>query len=103
MSSTRYPCLDGRVVIVTGGASGIGEAFTRAFAANGARVAMLDVEQDVGEALAETIAAEGSPKPLVRQCDVTDIAALRAAFAEILATLGPASVLVNLAQRVTSR
>ena len=95
MSATRYACLEGRVVIVTGGASGIGAAFTRAFAANGARVALLDIQQEAGDALAEEIAATGAPKPLVRRCDLTDVRALRETFAKLLETLGPASVLVN--------
>ena len=51
MSLTRYPSLAGRVVIVTGGASGIGEAFVRAFAANKARVAFLDVQADAAAAI----------------------------------------------------
>jgi short chain dehydrogenase len=42
--SARYPSLEDRVVIVTGGASGLGEAIVRAFAANGARVAFLDIQ-----------------------------------------------------------
>lgn len=95
MSATRYPCLGGRVVIVTGGASGIGAAFTRAFAANGARVALLDLQQEAGDALAEEVSKTGASKPLVRRCDLTDVAALRRTFADVLETLGPASVLVN--------
>jgi NAD(P)-dependent dehydrogenase (short-subunit alcohol dehydrogenase family) len=92
---TRYASLEGRTVIVTGGASGIGEAFVRAFAANRARVAFLDLQQDAGEALAESLAHEHGARPLFRRCDLTDIAALRDAFAEIRAALGPAAVLVN--------
>lgn len=95
MTGATYPGLTGRVVIVTGGASGIGEAFVRRFAANGARVAMLDVQQEAGEALAESVAANGAPRPLFRRCDLTDIAGLRATLEEVHAALGPASVLVN--------
>ncbi len=95
MSLTRYPSLAGRVVIITGGASGIGEAFVRAFAANGARVAFLDVQADAAAALAGAIEADNGTPPLFRACDLRDIGALRAALDEIHATLGPASVLVN--------
>jgi NAD(P)-dependent dehydrogenase (short-subunit alcohol dehydrogenase family) len=93
--TASYPELSGRVVIVTGGASGIGAAFVRRFAANGARVALLDLQEDVGAALAEEIAGSGAPRPLVRRCDLTDIDALRSVLADIQTTLGPASVLVN--------
>jgi D-xylose 1-dehydrogenase len=87
MSFTRYDCLRGRTVIVTGG--GIGEAFVRAFAENGARVAFFDVQADAGAALAATLGQMFVP------CDLTDIDALRAALAEVRAALGPAAVLVN--------
>ena len=42
MSFTRYGSLEGRTVIITGGASGIGASFVRAFVENGAKVAFLD-------------------------------------------------------------
>jgi D-xylose 1-dehydrogenase len=50
MAFTRYDSLKGRTVVVTGGASGIGAAFVRAFAENGARVAFLDLQEDAGAA-----------------------------------------------------
>jgi len=92
---TRYASLEGRTVIVTGGGSGIGEAFTRAFAANGARLAFLDIDVAASEALTEAIAREHGARPLFLRCDLTDIAALREAFAELHGRLGPAAVLVN--------
>jgi len=92
---TRYASLRDRTVIVTGGGSGIGEAFTRAFAANGARLAFLDIDTTASEALAEAIAQEHGARPLFLRCDLTDTAALREAFAAIHRTLGPAAVLVN--------
>ncbi len=94
MGFTRYESLRGRTVVITGGASGIGESFVRAFAANGARVAFLDIQQDVGDALVESVAASGEA-PLFVPCDLTDIAALKAAFDRVEAALGPAAVLVN--------
>jgi D-xylose 1-dehydrogenase len=94
MAFTRYDSLKGRTVVVTGGASGIGEAFVRAFAANGARVAFLDRQADAGAALARSIGAPAVP-PLFVPCDLTDVAALRAALEQVHATLGPAAVLVN--------
>jgi NAD(P)-dependent dehydrogenase (short-subunit alcohol dehydrogenase family) len=94
MAFTRYDSLKGRTVVVTGGASGIGEAFVRAFAANGARVAFLDLQADVGEALAAAVGG-GAERPLFVPCDLTDVAALQAALATVRAALGPAAVLVN--------
>jgi NAD(P)-dependent dehydrogenase (short-subunit alcohol dehydrogenase family) len=94
MGFTRYDSLHGRTVVVTGGASGIGEAFVRAFAANGARVAFLDLQADVGAALVQSIGAGAAP-PLFVPCDLTDVAALRVALEQVRATLGPAAVLVN--------
>ncbi len=91
MTTPLYPDLRGRTVIVTGGASGIGEALVRGFTTNGARVAFLDIDRAAGEALA---AALPNP-PLFLPCDLTDLAALHAAIERAGQTLGPASVLVN--------
>jgi len=89
MAYTRYESLKGRTVVITGGASGIGAAFVRAFAENGARVAFLDLQQETGEALATEL------RQMFVRCDLTDIDALRAALGTIRAALGPAAVLVN--------
>jgi NAD(P)-dependent dehydrogenase (short-subunit alcohol dehydrogenase family) len=94
MGFTRYASLKGRTVVVTGGASGIGAAFVRAFAANGARVAFLDVQAEAGAALADALGRDGDA-PLFVRCDLTDTAALRTALDAARAALGPAAVLVN--------
>jgi len=95
MSFTKYDSLADRVVIVTGGASGIGEVFVRSFAANSARVAFLDVQEEVGNALAASLKATAQHEPLFVACDLTNINALRAALERIRRELGPAAVLVN--------
>jgi len=94
MSFTRYASLEDKVVLISGGASGIGEAFVRAFAGNSARVAFLDLQQEVGTALAGELAGS-KHAPLFLRCDLTDTAALKAALAEVRQKLGPASVLIN--------
>ena len=74
--------------------SGIGACFVRAFVENGAKVAFLDLQRETGAALADLL-GECAARPLFVPCDLTDTAALRAAFGEICAALGPAAVLVN--------
>jgi NAD(P)-dependent dehydrogenase (short-subunit alcohol dehydrogenase family) len=77
MSFTRYGSLEGRTVIITGGASGIGASFVRAFVENGAKVAFLDQQRETGAALADSH-GEGAARPLFLPCDLADIAALAA-------------------------
>jgi NAD(P)-dependent dehydrogenase (short-subunit alcohol dehydrogenase family) len=93
MTFTRYDSLVGRTVVITGGASGIGASFVRAFAANAARVGFLDIDEAAGAALADALGS--ASKPLFVPCDLTDVAALRRALDTVRAALGPASVLVN--------
>lgn len=90
-----YPSLRDRVVVVTGGASGIGEAIVEAFAANGARVAFLDLQQEAGEALAARIEKTRATPPLFLPCDLTDSAALVRSVETILQRFGTIDVLVN--------
>jgi NAD(P)-dependent dehydrogenase (short-subunit alcohol dehydrogenase family) len=89
MSFTRYPSLKGRTVIITGGASGIGASFVRAFAENKAKVAFLDLQEEAGKALASELGQ------MFVRCDLTNIDALRQALGEVRAALGSAAVLVN--------
>ena len=91
----KYPSLKDRVVVVTGGATGIGESFVRQFAAQGSRVAFFDVQDEAGRFLAEDVAGRGCPKPDYLHCDLTDVAALKAAVTRVLATHGSVDVLVN--------
>ena len=95
MTRTIFPSLAGRVVLITGGASGIGAAFVRAFATQGARVAFLDIDASAGEALVRDVATSSGSAPLFVPCDLLDIDALRAAVARVLGSLGDGAVLVN--------
>lgn len=91
----RYPSLQDRVVLVTGGATGIGESIARHFARQGSRVFFLDLQDEAGRALAEALAGEGCPRPEYIHCDLTDVAALRTAVGQVLASHGTVDVLVN--------
>jgi len=95
MTFARYPSLEGRVVLVTGGATGIGEAIVTHFARQGARVAFLDIQDEAAAQLVHGLTAEGCVAPVYLHCDLTDIAALKAAVAEVLARQGGVDVLVN--------
>ena len=90
-----YPNLQGRAVLITGGATGIGESLVSHFARQGARVAFLDIQDEVAEALVEALAAEGCPTPLYRHCDLTDVGELKRVVGELVGALGTVDVLVN--------
>lgn len=90
-----YPSLSGRVVLVTGGASGIGAAHVEGFCRQHAKVAFFDIEEGAAEALIRKLGADGHAKPTFRRVDLTDIAALQAAIDEVREQLGPVTVLVN--------
>ncbi|WP_428489910.1 SDR family NAD(P)-dependent oxidoreductase [Rhodopila sp.] len=90
-----YPSLRDSVVLVTGGASGIGAEHVTQFARQGAKVAFLDIADSESAALTRTLTTEHLPPPLYRHCDLTDIPALQAAIAEVAKQLGPITVLVN--------
>src|SRR5260221_2200398 len=95
----RYPSLDGRVVLISGGATGIGASLVEHFAEQGAQVAFVDIARDESVALADRLAAAGRPRPLPLVADIRDIPAYRRALAEAAAALGPIRVLVNNAAR----
>ena len=90
-----YPSLRGRAVLITGGATGIGESLVEHFARQGSRVAFLDIQHEPAHALVASLTAEGCPVPFYIHCDLTDVSALQSAVEEVLAEFGGLDVLVN--------
>ena len=89
--AATYSDLKDQVVIVTGGAGGIGEAITRAFHIQGCRVGVIDID----EARGLRLQAELGDNVLFVACDLTDISALRASVGTIRQTFGPIDILIN--------
>lgn len=84
--------LDGRVALVTGGAQGIGAAFAKGLAAEGARVAISDL--DSGQTVVDIIKQAGG-EALDVPCDVSDEASAKAAVAKTVDSFGRLDILVN--------
>jgi len=91
----RYPSLEGRVVFVTGGGSGIGASIVEHFCAQGARVTFVDVAVAPSATLVERIGARGHPPPRFIECDLRQIDQLQAAIERVGGEDGPIRVLVN--------
>ena len=84
LGSAREPPLAGQVAVITGAAGAIGFATARAFAAAGAEVALLDIDEAAAQAKAGAIGGAA----LGLRCDVTDAASVRDAFAQVASAFG---------------
>ncbi|HEX5588449.1 MAG TPA: SDR family oxidoreductase, partial [Acidimicrobiia bacterium] len=87
--------LEGKTALVTGGARGIGEAIVNSLAAEGAAVAICDVDLDGARAVAARVAADAGVATRGVRMDVTQRAAVVEAVDEIETELGPVDILVN--------
>lgn len=85
---------EGRHVIVSGGAAGVGAAAVELFAQEGARVTVVDRQEAVGRALAQSVTQRGGAATFAL-ADVSDPAAITAAVAHARATFGDADILYN--------
>jgi D-xylose 1-dehydrogenase len=90
----NYPSLFERTVLITGGATGIGATLVEHFAAQGARVGFIDIDEAAGHALAAALAGSNTP-PCFVVADITDAAALHAAIDTVRRRFGPITVLLN--------
>ena len=93
-SFASYPSLEDRVVLVTGGGSGIGAAIVTAFAGQGAKVAFIDIDVQASEKLVQTL-AQSKHRPLFIPCDLTNTDSLRDAVDLVGREVGPVAVLIN--------
>ena len=89
-----YSDLKNKVVLVTGGGSGIGEAIVRSFAEQGCKVAFIDIATEPSVKLARELSERGLSVRF-EQADLTDIGALRSAIAQVRESLGPVDILIN--------
>jgi len=86
--------LDGQVALVTGGATGIGKEICRVLGAHGARITMASRKQEILEAAADELRAEGI-EVSVGVCDVRDADAVRAVVDAVVADRGALDIVVN--------
>ena len=90
--------IQGQAALITGGASGLGEATARELARLGAKVAVLDRNSELAEKVATAINTEfGAGSAVACACDITDAASVTAAIDEAAAAHGPARILMNVA------
>lgn len=90
-----YPSLRDQLVLITGGATGIGASLVEHFALQGSRVAFLDMDLSGAERLAAALPPKCAHAPEFFPCDLTDVPQLRSVLAQIESRFGAARVLVN--------
>lgn len=86
---------ENQIVIVTGGANGLGKAIATAFVQNGASVAIVDINLDAAQSCAAELGALSGGSAIGLSADVADRDDCATAYTKITETLGPATVLVN--------
>lgn len=93
--SAVYSSLKGRVVLVTGGASGIGEAVVEAFVVQGSRILFFDIQDDAANSLVQRLQRPGCITPEYFHCDLTNTSELQSVMENILSAHPAIDVLVN--------
>lgn len=93
--TASYPTLKNKSVFITGGGTGIGASLTAGFAAQGAKVAFVDIEAGASQALVDEIEKQNGNKVCFIKCDIRDILALQKAITLAAKQHGHIDVLVN--------
>src|SRR6478609_6176598 len=93
--STLYPSLQGRCVLITGGATGIGATLVEQFLAQGAKVGFIDVDVPNAQALQAALEPSAGGRLHFEPGDISNVGRLQQAIRAVRARLGPIQVLVN--------
>src|SRR5215469_10814116 len=93
--SAVYSSLKGKIVLVTGGASGIGEAIVEAFVQQGSRVLFFDIQDETANALVRRLHRPEYISPEFFHCDLTNNSELQSVMDKILPSFPVIDVLVN--------
>ena len=90
-----YPSLQDRVVLITGGASGIGEKLVESFAQQAAQVIFIDIDDTAASELIERLAPVVPIAPVYFRCDLTSSSALERSLKQIIDRFGTIDVMIN--------
>ena len=90
-----YPSLKNKIVLITGGASGIGESIVEHFVMQKSTVVFLDIEEKLAENLINKIYKKYSYKPIYVKCDLKNTTQLKEKINEVSSHIGKISILVN--------
>lgn len=94
--TNRYPSLHGKVVFISGGATGIGASMVEAFSRQQAKVAFVDIQDEPAEQLVQRISdIKDATVPRYYHCDLVNIDALKTTIGKVREDLGQIGVLVN--------
>jgi 3-oxoacyl-[acyl-carrier protein] reductase len=92
----NYPELAGRSALITGAAMGIGAETARLFAAQGCKVAVVDIDADNGKKVADAIAGNGGTAQAFK-CDITDETSVEQTISGIAKAFGGIDIVINCA------
>jgi NAD(P)-dependent dehydrogenase (short-subunit alcohol dehydrogenase family) len=90
-----YPSLRDKVVLITGGGSGIGAAHVEQFSIQGAKVGFIDINRAASEELVAKIADAGHARPTFFETDLRDIDAVKNTISRFAAAAGDVDILLN--------